>query len=112
MDTNIRSGPKALLIGATGLVGRYCLEGLLEDPQYSEVIALVRKPCNVEHPKLREVLTDFKNIGENKCLKTVKLNYSLYMLRRNTARSSMYDSSFRTIRIIVFAMQFHLAILN
>lgn len=62
MDKNIAGSKKALIVGATGLIGHYCLEGLLEAPQYSEVIALVRKPCNVEHSKLREVFTDFENI--------------------------------------------------
>jgi uncharacterized protein YbjT (DUF2867 family) len=29
---------KALIVGATGLIGGYCLQALLDDPNYSEVI--------------------------------------------------------------------------
>ena len=35
---------KALIVGATGLVDGFCLQALLDDANYSEVIALVRKP--------------------------------------------------------------------
>lgn len=72
MDNNARSGKKALIIGATGLVGRYCLKGLLEASQYTEVIALVRKPCDLDHPKLRVLLTDFQNI--NDLLSTIEVD--------------------------------------
>lgn len=63
MDKNIKSR-KALIVGATGLVGSYCLKGLLEYPHYCEVIALIRKPLNFTHPKLKKVITDFKNIDQ------------------------------------------------
>ena len=53
---------KALLLGATGLIGGYCLESLLNDPNYSEVIALVRKPLLKTHRKLKEVITKFDNL--------------------------------------------------
>ena len=35
---------KALLIGATGLVGKSLLYQLINDQRYSEVVALVRRP--------------------------------------------------------------------
>ncbi len=94
MDKNVRSGQKALIIGATGLVGRYCLEGLLETPQYSEVIALVRKPCNLDHPKLREVLTDFQNIGD--LLSTVEVN-DVFCCLGTTIKKAGSRESFRKI---------------
>jgi uncharacterized protein YbjT (DUF2867 family) len=54
---------KALLLGATGLIGGYCLQNLLDDPTYSEVIALVRKPPLKTHRKLKTVITKFdKNL--------------------------------------------------
>lgn len=51
----------ALLLGASGLVGGQLLEQLLASPQYSEVVALVRRPLELQHPKLRQEVIDFDN---------------------------------------------------
>jgi uncharacterized protein YbjT (DUF2867 family) len=53
---------KALIVGATGLVGGFCLQALLDDPNYSEVIALVRKPILKTHRKLKTIVTKFDNL--------------------------------------------------
>lgn len=41
-----------VLAGATGLVGREILNGLLADASVSTVHALVRRPLDIQHPKL------------------------------------------------------------
>ena len=53
---------KALIVGATGLIGSYCLETLCDSTNYSEVTALCRKPLLKTHRKLNEVLTKFDNL--------------------------------------------------
>jgi len=53
---------KALIVGATGLVGGFCLQALLDDPNYSEVIALVRKPILNTHRKLKTVVVKFDDL--------------------------------------------------
>ena len=53
---------KALIVGATGLVGGFCLKSLLDDDNYSEVIALVRKPLLKTHRKLKAVITTFEHL--------------------------------------------------
>lgn len=53
---------KALLVGATGLIGSNCLQELLNDNAFTEVEAWVRKPLGITHPKLRIVLVDFPDI--------------------------------------------------
>jgi uncharacterized protein YbjT (DUF2867 family) len=53
---------KALIVGATGLIGGFCLQVLLDDPNYSKVIALVRKPILKTHRKLRTVVTSFDDL--------------------------------------------------
>jgi uncharacterized protein YbjT (DUF2867 family) len=53
---------KALIVGATGLVGGFCLQALLDDPNYSEIIALVRNPILKAHRKLKTILTKFENL--------------------------------------------------
>src|SRR5690606_8546616 len=49
----------ALLLGATGLVGSHLLQQLLESPSYAVVVALTRRPLEVQHPKLRQEIIDF-----------------------------------------------------
>ena len=53
---------KALIVGATGLVGGFCLQAILDDPNYSEIIAVVRKPILKTHRKLKTVVTKFENL--------------------------------------------------
>ncbi|MGN1402236.1 MAG: NAD(P)H-binding protein [Bacillus sp. (in: firmicutes)] len=55
---------KALVMGASGLVGSKLLEILLESERYEKVIALVRKPLLYKHAKLQEVVIDFDNLEE------------------------------------------------
>lgn len=50
---------KAILIGATGLVGSSILQFLLKDNRYSSVIVLHRRSTEISHPKLTEYIIDF-----------------------------------------------------
>jgi uncharacterized protein YbjT (DUF2867 family) len=50
---------KALIIGATGLVGSNCLKQLLDDTRYAEVVAFTRKKLDMNNPKLTNILVDF-----------------------------------------------------
>lgn len=49
---------KALVFGATGFVGSYILQDLLENPEYEQVTAVVRKDLEQKHPKLKIVVGD------------------------------------------------------
>lgn len=53
-------GLNILLVGSTGLTGREILSKLLEDDRCQQVISLVRRPSNTKHPKLKEIIWDFK----------------------------------------------------
>jgi uncharacterized protein YbjT (DUF2867 family) len=50
---------RALLLGATGLVGGHLLRLLLDDPGSTAVVALTRRPIGVAHDKLVERVIDF-----------------------------------------------------
>ncbi|MFT5833328.1 MAG: hypothetical protein ACI97N_000955 [Cognaticolwellia sp.] len=52
----------ALLFGATGLVGNYCLKELLESPLYSTIKVFNRRKMEINHPKIKEYLVDFNDI--------------------------------------------------
>ncbi len=50
---------KALIIGATGMVGAELTRQLLEDKNYGEIVSFVRRASGVSHPKLTEHIVDF-----------------------------------------------------
>jgi uncharacterized protein YbjT (DUF2867 family) len=53
------AGRKAILAGATGLVGRELLEGLLADRLVAQVLCLGRRKPMLEHAKLESQVVDF-----------------------------------------------------
>ena len=55
---------KALVIGATGATGKDLVHQLLNDPDYKEVDVFVRKPLNIENPKLKNHIVDFEKPEE------------------------------------------------
>jgi uncharacterized protein YbjT (DUF2867 family) len=54
---------KAIVIGATGLVGNLILKELLSDNDFSEVRIFVRKPTGIINPKLKEIMTPMTDIN-------------------------------------------------
>jgi uncharacterized protein YbjT (DUF2867 family) len=54
---------KVIIFGATGMIGQGALRESLLAEDVEEVLAVVRKPTGVRHPKLREVtLADFADL--------------------------------------------------
>lgn len=49
----------ALVFGATGLVGSHLIQFLLLHPAYGKVVAFLRKPIDLEHPKLVQQIINF-----------------------------------------------------
>ena len=50
---------KALVVGATGAVGKDLIDQLLQDDAFESVVAFVRRPLAVENPKLTVHVIDF-----------------------------------------------------
>jgi len=60
METKIR----AIVTGATGMVGEGVLQECLSHPQVEAVLIVNRKPSGFSHPKLKEIIhTDFFDIS-------------------------------------------------
>lgn len=66
----------AIIFGSTGMVGEGVLHQALLHPDVKSVLVLNRRPCNVVHPKLKEIIHkdffDYSNIekeitGYNAC---------------------------------------------
>ncbi|MBW6478250.1 MAG: oxidoreductase [Bacteroidales bacterium] len=51
----------ALVSGATGLVGSFLVKMLLEDGYYDKVKIIVRKPVDLNHPSLEQIIYDYEN---------------------------------------------------
>lgn len=55
---------KAIITGATGMVGEGVLHICLQDPRVESVLVVGRKSCGLQHPKLKEVLhQDFLDLS-------------------------------------------------
>lgn len=53
---------KAIIAGATGLIGNNLLQQLLDHPVYTKVVAIVRKEMPLQHPKLEQLVVDFDRL--------------------------------------------------
>jgi len=62
MSANFKS-KKAILIGASGFIGSYLLQELLNDADYEQVIVVVRKKLELQHPKLKQFIGDFHTLA-------------------------------------------------
>ena len=55
------SGKTAAILGATGMIGQYLVEGLLKDPAFETIRLIVRKPYANTNPRIEVKLVDFKD---------------------------------------------------
>ncbi|MGI2296880.1 SDR family oxidoreductase [Paenibacillus sp. GXUN7292] len=56
-------GNKAIVAGATGLVGKALVQELLQYNGYEKVIVLVRRALDLTHPRLEQHILSFDQIG-------------------------------------------------
>ncbi|WP_422124198.1 oxidoreductase [Planococcus sp. X10-3] len=56
----------ALVAGATGLTGSELVKILLDHSAYDRVCVFVRRPLDIEHPKLEQVKVDFNRLEDYK----------------------------------------------
>lgn len=63
-----KSKKTALLFGATGLIGGYCLELLLEHPNYQRVVVFTRRRLKKEHDRLEQHVIDFDKLPDYRSL--------------------------------------------
>lgn len=54
----------AIIIGATGLVGKHLVQALLADPSYSTIKLFLRKDMQLTSPKLEQHIVDFDAIAD------------------------------------------------
>lgn len=57
---------KAILFGASGFIGSYLLQELLNNDDYEQITIVVRKNQNITHPKLKTLIGDFNTLSQLK----------------------------------------------
>jgi uncharacterized protein YbjT (DUF2867 family) len=55
---------KAIIAGASGAIGNSLLFLLLENKDFAEVLVVVRKELRIQHPKLKQLVINFDQIGD------------------------------------------------
>jgi uncharacterized protein YbjT (DUF2867 family) len=82
---------KAVLFGASGFIGSYLLEGLLNDPDYEQVTVVVRKDLNKSHPKLKVLIGDYNALpGLSHEIVADDVFIALGTTRKNTPDEKLY----------------------
>lgn len=91
LNRNVANTRAVALAGATGLVGRAILEGLLADESVTAVHALGRREPDVTHPKLTPHVVDFKTLPPLPPLEEV------YLALGTTIKAAGSQSAFRAV---------------
>jgi len=96
---------KAIILGASGLIGSTLLDILLTEPEYTEVFILVRKEIALTHKKLTQIVVDFDKLDSYAdeitghaifcCLGTTQKNTP----NKNTYRKIDHDYPVKTAQI-------------
>lgn len=94
---------KAIVIGATGMVGTQLVKALIENRDYSEIISLVRRPSGVTNTKLTEQIINFDEPETWK--KLVKGNVLFSTLGTTIAQAKTKEAQYQ----VDFTYQFMVA---
>jgi len=85
---------KALVIGATGLVGSHCLRAILDSGLYSEVIVLGRRKAPLVHSRLKQVVVDFDHLTQ--ALAGIQVD-DVFCCLGTTIKKAGSESAFRKV---------------
>src|SRR5476651_2120352 len=100
-------GIKAIITGATGMVGEGVLLECLNHPDVEQVLVINRNPGGVSHPKLREIIhADFFNlapvepqlVGYNACF--FCLDVSSVGMTKEAYRRVTYDLTLNVAQVL------------
>ena len=60
----IKMAYKAVIVGASGLIGRHLVNNLLLSQEYTEVTSLARKKVPIHSSKLKQIIIDFDRVDD------------------------------------------------
>jgi uncharacterized protein YbjT (DUF2867 family) len=109
MDAGVSKNKRLVIVGASGMVGGFALRYSLENHGVASVLAIGRRPLEISHPKLREVLhRDFDDCSPL-AEELSGQDAAIFCLGAYTGTVS--DKQLRTVTVdypIEFARVFHL----
>ncbi|MDX1817518.1 MAG: NAD(P)H-binding protein, partial [Marinobacter sp.] len=85
---------KAMVLGATGLTGHLVVQGLLAREEIESVTVLVRRPLELEHPRLIQHQVDFDSLDSHADLFAVD---ALICCLGTTIRTAGSQARFREV---------------
>jgi len=89
----------ALVIGATGLVGKNITEQLISDERYGKVFIVSRRTAPFSHPKIEQITIDFDNLLELKLQDTVDECYcALGTTQKKSGKKGLYKVDFDYVK--------------
>ncbi len=91
--TNRKQVNRAVVAGATGMMGRQLVQLLLEDPAYQRIIVLVRRSLGISHPKLVEKHISFDRL-ENELDASVLKDADVYCTLGTTMKQAGSKEAF------------------
>lgn len=84
---------KAIITGATGMVGEGVLHVALADPRVEKVLVINRRPCGVQHEKLTEIL--HKNFHDFSAIEGQLLGYNACYFCLGVSSMGMKEEQYR-----------------
>lgn len=95
----VAAGRTALVAGATGLVGREILQGLLADNSVQAVHTVGRRRLPIEHPKLTQHIVDFKagSTGSGQAFSTLPSVDEAFVALGTTIKVAGSREAFRAV---------------
>ncbi len=102
---------KAIITGSTGMVGEGVLHECLNHPEVESVLVINRRTCNVQHPKLKEIIhSDFSDFGS---IENELSGYNAAFLCMGVSSVGMKEEKFRYLTYdLTMALAKSLAKLN
>lgn len=81
----------AILFGASGFIGSFLLDELLNDPRYERITVVVRKALAIHHPKLVMLIGDYHSLPTLKeKLVADEVYIALGTTKKNTPDQKLY----------------------
>jgi uncharacterized protein YbjT (DUF2867 family) len=86
---------KAIITGATGMVGEGVLHECLLHPDVESVLVINRRPCGVRHEKLKEII--YNDLSDTAALREVVQGYNACYFCAGVSSVGMKETEYRRI---------------
>lgn len=86
---------KAIITGATGMVGKGVLLECMDDPQVEQVLVINRNPMAISHPKVTEII--HKDFSDFSAIKNQLTGYDVCFFCMGVSSAGMSEEKYTDI---------------